>query len=449
MDSTQRHAGAEYVFRRRWCRVCYQSLRGAEEIDAATAIYGSRCALDLADDAGFQTLLLDNDIKYDKTPPYTPELNGIAERKNGTLFRMANSMLMHANLSTVAWLDAVQTANYILNRTMTAGLPGDITPFEAVFRVVPDLSSARVFGCDVFVHDHKSSSLGPRSWKCINLGPNLDGRHGWRILNPLTRTISVEFHVHFVEDLSSRRGMLMEYDIRRDRYDAARTAGDGSLNAPGGMLNQRWEPASYDDVTRADALRSLFDLGVGPVDTGGELISRARSELDILGEASASETGAASSGEPSSGAAETDLVGRRVSKLFGQHGWYEGTVVAVEDDVVDDDGVTPCPFRILYDDETSEHVTLNELMTIIKPTPAARSSDVDLGVQMDAPSVGPSQSPGLGDGGSDCGTTSATGNGGSPSSSGDDGAHGDGGKSESCENSDFFQTPRFAHLVSY
>ena len=407
----------------------YQSLRGAEEIDAATAIYGSRCALDLADDAGFQTLLLDNDIKYDKTPPYTPELNGIAERKNGTLFRMANSMLMHANLSTVAWLDAVQTANYIQNRTMTAGLPGDITPFEAVFRVVPDLSSARVFGCDVFVHDHKSSSLGPRSWKGINLGPNLDGRHGWRILNPLTRTISVEFHVHFVEDLSSRRGMLMEYDIRRDRYDAARTAGDGSLNAPGGMLNQRWEPASYDDVTRADALRSLFDLGVGPVDTGGELISRARSELDILGEASASGTSAASSGEPSSGAAETDLVGRRVSKLFGRHGWYEGTVVAVEDDVVDDDGVTPCPFRILYDDETSEHVTLNELMTIIKPTPAARSSDVDSGVQMDAPSVGPSQSPGLGDGGSGCGTTSATGNGGSPSSSGDDGAHGDGGSS--------------------
>lgn len=58
-------------------------------------------------------------IQIETTPPYTPQLNGIAERKNRSLVEMARCMLLDANLPKTFWGEAINTANYVQNRLIT------------------------------------------------------------------------------------------------------------------------------------------------------------------------------------------------------------------------------------------------------------------------------------------------------------------------------------------
>ena len=55
-------------------------------------------------------------IIHETTAPYTPQQNGVAERKNRTLKEMVNSMLSYSGLSNGFWGEAMLTACYLLNR---------------------------------------------------------------------------------------------------------------------------------------------------------------------------------------------------------------------------------------------------------------------------------------------------------------------------------------------
>jgi hypothetical protein len=70
---------------------------------------------------------------------YTPQQNNVAERKNRTLKEMANFMIQSKGLSLHFWAEAINCANYILNRTPTKVLD-NITPKEAWSSIKPDVS---------------------------------------------------------------------------------------------------------------------------------------------------------------------------------------------------------------------------------------------------------------------------------------------------------------------
>ena len=55
-------------------------------------------------------------IIHERTPPYSPESNGVAERKNHTLTEMVNAMLETVGLSWKWWGEAMLTACHTLNR---------------------------------------------------------------------------------------------------------------------------------------------------------------------------------------------------------------------------------------------------------------------------------------------------------------------------------------------
>ena len=58
-------------------------------------------------------------IIHERTPPYSPQSNGIAERKNCTLTDLVNAMLVTAGLSKEWWGDVILTACHVLNRVPT------------------------------------------------------------------------------------------------------------------------------------------------------------------------------------------------------------------------------------------------------------------------------------------------------------------------------------------
>jgi hypothetical protein len=67
-------------------------------------------------------------IIHERTPPYSPESNGISERKTHTLTDLVDVMLETAGLSKEWWDEAILTACHVLNRVPTKNK--DITPFE-------------------------------------------------------------------------------------------------------------------------------------------------------------------------------------------------------------------------------------------------------------------------------------------------------------------------------
>jgi hypothetical protein len=71
---------------------------------------------------------VEHGIIHERTPPFSPQSNGIAERKNCTLKDLVNAMLSTAGLSKAWWGEAILIAFHVLNKVPTKNK--EITPFE-------------------------------------------------------------------------------------------------------------------------------------------------------------------------------------------------------------------------------------------------------------------------------------------------------------------------------
>ena len=77
---------------------------------------------------------------------YTPQQNGVAERKNRTVVEMGKSMLHEKGLPKLFWDEAVNTAVYLMNRSPTKAVH-NMTPWEAWWKKRPSVKHLKVFGC--------------------------------------------------------------------------------------------------------------------------------------------------------------------------------------------------------------------------------------------------------------------------------------------------------------
>jgi transposase InsO family protein len=76
----------------------------------------------------FSEFYVQHGIIHERTPPYSPQSNVIAERKNRTLTELVNAMLETAGLSKEWWGEAILTVCHVLNRLPTKNK--EIIPFE-------------------------------------------------------------------------------------------------------------------------------------------------------------------------------------------------------------------------------------------------------------------------------------------------------------------------------
>ncbi|GJU74466.1 retrotransposon protein, putative, ty1-copia subclass [Tanacetum coccineum] len=120
--------------------------------------------------------LKEHGIIAHRTPPYTPQNNGVSERRNRTLLDMVRSMMSQTTLPKSFWDYALETAARILNMVPTKKV--DKTPYEIWHGQAPKLSYLKVWGCEALVKRDtltKPDKLDPRSFRCIfgfNANPN-------------------------------------------------------------------------------------------------------------------------------------------------------------------------------------------------------------------------------------------------------------------------------------
>jgi hypothetical protein len=62
------------------------------------------------------------------TPPYSPQSNRVAERKNRTLTDLVNAMLESTIMPYEWWGEVILTANFVLNRVVTKNR--EVTTYE-------------------------------------------------------------------------------------------------------------------------------------------------------------------------------------------------------------------------------------------------------------------------------------------------------------------------------
>jgi transposase InsO family protein len=141
-------------------------------------------------------------IKRQLTAAYTPQQNGVSERKNRTLMNMVRCMIAGRNVPKEFWPEAVKWANYVVNRSPTLSVK-DITPEEAWSGVKPSVNHFRVFGCLAYIHvpDNQRKKLDDRSVRCMLLGISEESK-AYKLYDPDKKKIIVSRDVVFDEDKS-------------------------------------------------------------------------------------------------------------------------------------------------------------------------------------------------------------------------------------------------------
>lgn len=139
-------------------------------------------------------------IRHQKTPPKTPQLNGLAERMNRTLVERVRCLLSQAQLPRSFWGEALSTVVHVLNLTPCVPLDFNV-PDKVWLGKEVSYDHLRVFGCKAFVHIPKDerSKLDVKTRQCVFIGYGQD-EFGYRFYDPVQKKLVRSRDVVFIED---------------------------------------------------------------------------------------------------------------------------------------------------------------------------------------------------------------------------------------------------------
>nr|GEW28987.1 hypothetical protein [Tanacetum cinerariifolium] len=139
------------------------------------------------------------DISHETSIACSPQQNGVVERRNRTLIKVACAMLIYAQASLFLWAEAVATACYTQNRSIVRLRHGK-TPYELLHDKLPDLSFLHVFGAFCYPTNDRENleKLQPKADIGIFIG-YVPTKKAFGIYNRRTRRIVETIHVDFDE----------------------------------------------------------------------------------------------------------------------------------------------------------------------------------------------------------------------------------------------------------
>jgi hypothetical protein len=143
-------------------------------------------------------------IKHEFSSPYTPQQNGVVERKNRTLLDMARTMLDEYKTPDWFLAEAINIACYSINRLYLHRILKK-TSYEFLTGKQPNVSYFIVFGskCFILIKRGRNSKFAPKAVEGFFLGYDSNTR-AYRVFNKSTRLVEVSCDIVFDETNGSQ-----------------------------------------------------------------------------------------------------------------------------------------------------------------------------------------------------------------------------------------------------
>ncbi|KAJ0454406.1 putative RNA-directed DNA polymerase [Helianthus annuus] len=139
-------------------------------------------------------------ILHQTSCAYTPQQNGVVERKHRHLLNTARALMFQSNLPLKYWSDCVLTAVYLINRLPSSVLNGR-SPYEVVYGFKPSLAHLRNFGCLCFSTIlSESDKFAYHADKCVLIGYS-NVKKGYKLLCLDNRKVYFSRDVKFYESV--------------------------------------------------------------------------------------------------------------------------------------------------------------------------------------------------------------------------------------------------------
>jgi transposase InsO family protein len=160
-------------------------------------------------------------VKHEFTAPYTPQQNGVVERKNRTLFDMARMMLGEFKTPKRFWSEAVSIACHAINRLYLHPLLKK-TSYKLLTGNKPNVFYFHVFGskCYILVKKGRHSKFAPKAVEGVLLGYDSNTK-AYRVFNKSSGLVEVSSDVVFDETNGSPREQVDLDDIDEDDVPTA------------------------------------------------------------------------------------------------------------------------------------------------------------------------------------------------------------------------------------
>jgi hypothetical protein len=157
-----------------------------------------------------ENYLDDEGIKHEFSAHYTPQQNGVAERKNRTLIEMARTMLDEYKTSDQFWVEAVNTACHATNRLYLHKLLKK-TPYELLIGNKSNVFYFKVFvsKCYILQKRSKFSNFTPKVYEDFLLGYDSNS-HAYHVFNKDSSCVESTCDTVFDEINGSQ---LKQYDL--------------------------------------------------------------------------------------------------------------------------------------------------------------------------------------------------------------------------------------------
>lgn len=147
----------------------------------------------------FAEIMKKEKIESDSGPPYTPELNGTAERFNKSIQRTIRAYMCDSGLPASMWELAAETAVHTYNRTPHKSIDYEVPLLKFSPKLNCHLEKIKRFGCMAYAKlPSVETKFSNAAIKTVLVGHTPTGYILW---HPSTRKFLESRHVRFVEKL--------------------------------------------------------------------------------------------------------------------------------------------------------------------------------------------------------------------------------------------------------
>jgi hypothetical protein len=228
------------------------------------------------------------------TAPYSPQQNGVVERRNQTVVAMARSMMKSKGMPGRFWGEAVNTAVYLLNRALTKSVVG-MTPCEAWYERKPSVDHLHTFGCVAYVKTvaGHTNKLADQSTPVVMIDYEA-GMKAYRAYNPVNKKLVVTRDILFEEEKSwnwnsaepvelicNEIFTVVYSDLHADDRDTGHNVDENMEDAPSPSARMTSDATSRGDGVQGRSpasVSSSYAASGGRAATGGSYASAAEAD---------------------------------------------------------------------------------------------------------------------------------------------------------------------------